>query len=46
MQFEWDENKARSNLAKHGIAFKAVHDFNFDTALYSVDDAMGYGEER
>lgn len=46
MQFEWDEKKARSNKAKHGVDFEAVHAFDFDTALYAVDDATHYGEER
>ena len=23
--FEWDENKARSNLAKHGVGFEESH---------------------
>lgn len=46
MQFEWDEKKARSNKAKHGVDFEAVHAFDFDTALYVVDEATDYGEER
>ena len=46
MRFEWDENKARSNRAKHGVDFEAVYAFDFDTALYAIDDAMDYGEER
>lgn len=46
MQFEWDEKKARSNKAKHGVDFEAVRAFDFDTALYVVDEATDYGEER
>jgi len=46
MQFEWDENKARSNKAKHGVDFESARQFDFDTALYIVDNAMAYGEER
>jgi uncharacterized DUF497 family protein len=46
MQFEWDEKKARSNKAKHDVDFKSVQYFDFDTALYRVDIAMDYGEER
>jgi uncharacterized DUF497 family protein len=46
MQFEWDDKKARLNKAKHGIDFEAVHAFDFDTALYVVDEATDYGEER
>ena len=26
--FEWDENKRRANLEKHGIDFSAVYDFD------------------
>jgi uncharacterized DUF497 family protein len=46
MQFEWDEKKAKANLAKHGVDFESIRDFDFDTAFYAVDDAMSYGEER
>ena len=46
MQFEWDEKKARTNRIKHRVDFHSVQDFDLDTALYTVDDAMDYGEER
>lgn len=46
MRFEWNENKARSNKAKHKVDFEAVRAFDFDTALYAVDDPTDYGEER
>jgi uncharacterized DUF497 family protein len=46
MQFEWDDNKAQSNKAKHKVDFETVRNFDFDTAFYRVDDAMDYGEER
>lgn len=46
MKFEWDEDKARRNRAKHGIAFEAVRRFDFDTALYRVDAMIDYDEER
>ena len=46
MRFEWDENKARSNKAKHGIDFELAYAFDFDTALCVIDDTMDYGEER
>jgi len=46
MLFEWDEKKARSNRAKHGVDFESIRDFDFDTALYATDDATNYGEER
>jgi uncharacterized DUF497 family protein len=46
MQFEWDEKKAKANLAKHGVDFESIRDFDFDTAYYAMDDAMSDGEER
>lgn len=46
MQFEWDENKARSNKTKHGVGFESAQQFDFDTALYVVDNAVAYGEDR
>lgn len=46
MQFEWDEKKARSNKAKHGIDFELAPLFEFDNAVVTVDDDINYGEER
>ncbi len=33
MQFEWSENKAASNLSKHGVSFKEAQTV-FDDPLY------------
>ena len=33
MQFEWDENKARQNLSKHGVSFEEAKTI-FDDPLY------------
>ena len=53
-QYEWDENKRRRNLEKHGVDFSAVYDFDWNTAS-SADDrrhdeprfvAIGYIDER
>lgn len=39
MTFEWDERKARINLAKHGIDFAdAVTVLNDDLAIVIPDD--------
>lgn len=39
MTYEWDANKAKSNLLKHGIDFAdAVSVFNDDTAITVLDD--------
>ena len=45
--FEWDEGKARFNLAKHGIAFEDVKPAFFaEEALIFEDDRRDYGEAR
>jgi uncharacterized DUF497 family protein len=45
-RFEWDEEKAKANLRKHGVAFEKAHYFQFPTAVEWLDDRSGYGEER
>jgi len=46
MQYEWDEQKRRRNIEKHGIDFTDIIDFQWDDALEAVDDRFDYGEER
>jgi uncharacterized DUF497 family protein len=46
MRFEWDETKARTNKAKHGVDFELVTRFEFRSALIELDDDIDYGEER
>jgi uncharacterized DUF497 family protein len=46
VRFEWDEAKARANLAKHGVAFedaKLVWEDPFHTLVF---DRVEGGEER
>ena len=46
MRFEWDEEKNRRNIAKHGLGFaRAVRIFEGPT-LDRIDDRKDYGEER
>lgn len=46
MQFEWDERKNQSNLAKHGFDFAdAFRIFNSPMAV-ELDDREDYGEDR
>jgi len=46
MNFEWDENKNRINVKKHGLNFKDVH-FCFENPIMEkVDDRFEYGEKR
>lgn len=46
MHFEWDDQKAETNLAKHGVSFASVRSFEFETALVWEDDRADYGELR
>ena len=41
-----DPAKERENIEKHGISLKWAKDFDFGTALYSVDNSQDYGEMR
>ena len=44
MSYEWHEVKRRANLATHKIDFKAVEDFEWDTAR--VTSTCRHGETR
>jgi uncharacterized protein len=46
MKFEWDENKRRINLRKHGLDFANAHQAFNDDAFVIIDDREDYGEER
>jgi len=46
-RFEWDDEKARSNLAKHKVPFEVAKlVFGDPQLLDEVDDSMDYDEER
>lgn len=45
IKFEWDENKARVNLQKHGVTFFEAAEVFFDP-FYQFGDASKNGEER
>lgn len=53
-RYEWDPEKAQSNLEKHGIDFASVAQFEWDTAVFRRSDrhgetrlsAYGYMEKR
>ena len=46
MEFEWDENKNRENIQKHGINFKrATKIFNGPVVRW-IDNREDYGETR
>lgn len=47
LEFEWDEQKARANLAKHGVHFAdASAVFRDPFAIDSEDRSMSYDEIR
>ena len=47
MEFEWDENKAKQNLSKHGVSFEEAKTI-FDDPLYVdfYDPDHSVNEER
>ena len=47
MKFEWDNNKAISNIKKHGVSFnEAVTIFNDPLSITFDDPDHSFGEER
>lgn len=46
MEFDWDDEKAASNLTKHGVGFEVVFDLNWDSCLIDADRRFDYGELR
>ena len=44
--FEWDDNKAAPNLAKHRVSFERVREFEWGTAKFVNDGREDYGEVR
>ncbi len=47
MEFEWDENKNKSNQEKHGIDFNDAKDvFKDENSKVSPDSRKDYGENR
>ncbi len=47
MEFEWDENKNKLNLKKHGVDFNQAKEvFNDKDKIEITDNRKDYGEER
>lgn len=47
MEFEWDEDKAAANIAKHGVPFAlATLSFEDKKAVVLEDSRADYGEKR
>ena len=43
---KYDPKKDKANKRKHGISLSRTEDFDFEEALYSIDDREDYGEIR
>jgi uncharacterized DUF497 family protein len=46
LEFEWDEEKARTDLAKHGVSFLTAAAIFADEILERIDSREDYGEVR
>ena len=46
MEITYDPAKNATNIEQRGLSFERVADFDFETALFSVDDRRDYGETR
>jgi len=47
LEFEWDDEKARQNLRKHGVSFEqATQAFRDPLGIEWIDEGQDYGEER
>lgn len=46
MEFEWDENKNRANLKKHGVSFRQAVEIFKGPFISFLDDSFDYGEVR
>ncbi|WP_071818230.1 BrnT family toxin [Crocosphaera subtropica] len=47
MEFEWDEQKNKNNIIKHGISFQEAKEIFKDPSLLTyIDDRFNYEETR
>lgn len=46
MIITFDESKNLRNIEERGLSFKLAEEFDFRTALFSLDDRRDYKEER
>jgi uncharacterized protein len=46
MRFEWDDNKNRTNIAKHKVSFETAISVFDDQHAISIQDRFVEGEER
>ena len=46
MEITYDADKNNRNIEERGLPFDRVAEFDFETALYAIDDRREYGETR
>jgi uncharacterized DUF497 family protein len=46
LEFEWNEEKARTNLAKHRVSFLTAAEIFANEIMERIDDREDYGEVR
>ncbi len=46
MQFEWDEQKRKTNIRKHGFDFRDAWKVFGSPMLVAPDDRYDYGDDR
>ena len=46
MHYDWDDEKNKANIAKHGIDFNLAEKFDWLSAIEIQDNRKDYGEER
>lgn len=46
MLIEFDPDKNQRNIQERGLSFEQVTEFDFDSAIYIVDNRRDYGEIR
>ena len=46
LEFEWDEDKAAANVAKHRVSFLTAAEVFANEILERIDDREDYGEVR
>ena len=46
IEFEWDDDKANSNIQKHGVTFEEAAEVFFDPFYQTGDASIGHDEQR
>lgn len=46
VRIEFDPAKNERNIRERGLSFSLVAEFDFETAIYAVDNRRDYGEVR